>query len=742
MAAHTSHARGATQRSVYLDPPEFDDIETSSEEERSYKKGASKKGRKASKKQREKDQDDDEWGSPAKKRKTGKGKAKGKGKGMGINKAPKESKPKVDYLKTLPMDLLVEIFAYLLPTELLALSRTGKAYHDLLASKRSKPIWRTSRRIIEMPELEWVDFSYMAETSLFFGKKCESCDKKYSGVPDFALRVRLCKDCKKDNFIRLDKLKKIHPEYHPQLPQVVVATTRFGLKADLDYYNAHLIELQDEDDAEAEVTTNFTSQSRLGRSARSGQRALVEIDHNNEGFDKGSHVKRFVEARKNVIQEIEKDGQLMFNRYDKVKQLAAQHRRENRQIEWALYDARKKAKKAQDPPKAVIEQRQQDIRAQLAEDSDLYEDREWQCFRHSKWTQSALLNRPVQLTNEEWQEIEPDIKTLMNEIRSDLDADEAKRDAAYDLRMQWTVQVDKREKEIDSRCKSLRQKQDNRFARAAFPIRSDFLLFESIKQLALQKEPEDDFDDQRGILSDEDWEVALPLISEELDQYRLELFLHAVKLVLTVITDGDLPEDDVIMTNAEQYDDDFFDRATSLVCCDYECYTRGHPAYWPYAKAVPSRLTFFGSLSALLEHQHAQHADFEHRTSKEKKSSLHFHFSLPAEVACTVTALLQLGGLSEETATIEDLDELDKKANWTWENTLAKQKHFSTWRELLDSVYREAQRAANIKPPRNLAPPCIRYRAIRPAPAKSKKRSSYSTSASRYGHFISDDDSD
>lgn len=124
-------------------------------------------------------------GAPAKKRKTTTTAGKGKGR--------KGGQPKVDHLKTLPMDLLVEvrchlpslsllsltstsprqIFSYLLPFELLQLSRTSKEYRGLLCSKRSQSMWRTSRRLVKLPDLEADDYSEMSYAQLIFGNTCD-----------------------------------------------------------------------------------------------------------------------------------------------------------------------------------------------------------------------------------------------------------------------------------------------------------------------------------------------------------------------------------------------------------------------------------------------------------------------------------------------------------------------------------------------------------------------------------------
>jgi hypothetical protein len=114
-----------------------------------------------------------------------------------------------------------QIFSYLHPGDLLSLSRTGKPYHNLLTSKQnSLSIWRTSRRLLDLPELKQKEKSEATYAELVFGKHCEVsfflppvlvpspltiqdgqvCNKTV-GKPDYYLGTRLCIDCRKDKSV-------------------------------------------------------------------------------------------------------------------------------------------------------------------------------------------------------------------------------------------------------------------------------------------------------------------------------------------------------------------------------------------------------------------------------------------------------------------------------------------------------------------------------------------------------------
>ncbi|GAA5892320.1 hypothetical protein JCM6882_003637 [Rhodosporidiobolus microsporus] len=292
MGERAKSTRKAATSASYVDPPEFDEIAGSSDEgEDSDEEVEETKGRKRSGKGR----GNKGSSSTAKKRKTDKGKGKGK----------KGAKANVDHLRTLPMDLLVEIFSYLLPFELLQLSRTRKEYRALLYSKRSKSIWRTARRLVELPDLEADDLSEMAFAQLIFGNTCDACDVKCTRPADFALRTRLCKDCRKDSFVKLNmRFSKDYPQYHPSTLDAVITTSSYALKSDLDYYSKKLHELQEDDDGDAELfNRNSYKSASSNRSGRSSRRSMTN-DPADESDEPESRDKQFIEERKEATEVV------------------------------------------------------------------------------------------------------------------------------------------------------------------------------------------------------------------------------------------------------------------------------------------------------------------------------------------------------------------------------------------------------------------------------------------------------
>ncbi|KAK7689882.1 hypothetical protein QCA50_006521 [Cerrena zonata] len=99
-------------------------------------------------------------------------------------------------LPEMPIDILIEVLCQLRPVDLLHLSRTTKAFRNLLMVRSSAYIWKEARENVpDLPE----PFPGMSEpvyASLCFEPVCTLCFK--SGVRDviWNFRARLCPDCK------------------------------------------------------------------------------------------------------------------------------------------------------------------------------------------------------------------------------------------------------------------------------------------------------------------------------------------------------------------------------------------------------------------------------------------------------------------------------------------------------------------------------------------------------------------
>ncbi|GAA6007120.1 hypothetical protein JCM10207_001515 [Rhodosporidiobolus poonsookiae] len=708
MSTRVKHPRKATASTSYADPAVFDEIggwsDEEDEEEQEDNKGTGK-GKGRARKNRSDDDDEDDSPKP-KKRKT----AKGKG------KAKKDSKPKEDLLRTMPMDLLVEIFSYLVPGELLNLSRTAKAYHDLLSSKKSRPIWRRSRRIVKLPDLEDESWSEAAYAALMFGNKCECCKKTYTGRPDFYLRLRLCKECRKDSFVRLHKLEKEHPEYHPRLAEVVARTPPYTLQTELDYWDKLLSEAQEQDDANAEIARLQSSRTSAS-TTRSGRKSRASASHNGIEPSSTPSVDGLVADRKEELEMLATVGKELSEAWIQTKHLVSADSSRFWSEHWRIKRALR--------PDAIKEKEKEE-----KEQDEL----KWQRERatHGKaWDESPLIKSSEPLTDDEWLRIKNEVLDIVAANRQEHEMSEA----TYEKDRQWDEIVYQRKAALVDRHKQLRTLEHDDVAKAAFPLKADFLLFESIRALQLPKEPEDYFEDKDYKLTPSIWNAALPLIKEELAEYRLNVLLSAIKLILGATSESPVPDDDEILSNLEQYDDEFFGRATSLLCCaEYGCTLRRTRWFTARDRQQPS--TFIGSFQAVLQHQHDKHSDIDYWYEHERAKGPRHHLALPLEVTCATTALLELGGLDDD-AGADELTELDKRAWFTWENHRGQQKHFHDgWKTLLAAIYTQASAVAKLKPPRSLDPPCLVYHARKP-----KKQRQYSFgSFDLFGDDYSDSD--
>ncbi|GAA5948512.1 hypothetical protein JCM10213_003887 [Rhodosporidiobolus nylandii] len=638
--------------------------------------------------------DDGEW-TAKKRRKT---RAKGKGKA-------KKQKKKADLLQTMPLDILVEIFAYLHPGELLNLSRTAKPYNTLLTSKSSAPMWRKARHCVNLPDVNIEHFSEIRYAQLCFDKPCEVCGGSSRVSCDFYLLRRFCEPCRKEHYIRIDNLELSDPRLHPRVGQVVVSTHCTHPRRQHVELDQDLFELENEDDGDIEVR-------KLKVSTRTRSRG------GNGVADYVTRVEAFVSGRQAVVEGRKKDAEAMDTAHWKaINAIDGEKRR--------LRRAEKRVKRLLRGQEVEEDDDWTDTGAYVGWSHFRYQlqlrlEREENFPRQAFYSPTWLHSRAVRgsggaLTDEAYEAIKPKAleiaRRALEEYDARCEADQAKEEKALKLEQEWQRQQTRLE-HIGERLDGLLLETDL-FTTLATPILPVLLTFESVKPLLL---PPGSSDETPTDLADEIWDDALPLLEEELAQYRLDLLLHAIKLVLSATSGDPLPEDDDILEHLDEYDDAFFNKATSFLCCSFPgCHTYGE---WNWNRSIaesvrtPGHTLFTGPFHALLAHQHAAHSSEFSRLKKLKeadKLTPQIFIDLPLEVACAVTALIEVGNLDDETAGVEELDEMDQRGRYEWENTRIWAKRFSGWRELLDAIYRAATKAARAGPEHFLPPPCIVY---------------------------------
>ncbi|KDQ59953.1 hypothetical protein JAAARDRAFT_637497 [Jaapia argillacea MUCL 33604] len=115
-------------------------------------------------------------------------------------KAVKGRREKLAKLVDMPLDIFFEISGHLHPKDLLHLTWTSKAFHQILARSSSKWLWKQARCNIEnLPECP----SYLTEPQyarLFFDPHCHYCGTSGVQVVLWVYRRRACKACLDQHF--------------------------------------------------------------------------------------------------------------------------------------------------------------------------------------------------------------------------------------------------------------------------------------------------------------------------------------------------------------------------------------------------------------------------------------------------------------------------------------------------------------------------------------------------------------
>ncbi|KAF7365920.1 F-box domain-containing protein [Mycena venus] len=151
-----------------------------------------------------------------------------------------KSKFAPDALSMLPsmqLDIVLEILGYLHPLELLQVSRTNKAFHELLRSPVTDSTWRNSFMVEDHPDSPPdqlpqcpSQLSGRRWAKLLFGAQiCEECGQRESSTDfDYALWRRVCDTCVEVNLLETMPGYDASHEIYSMIP----TTTRVGLDYD------------------------------------------------------------------------------------------------------------------------------------------------------------------------------------------------------------------------------------------------------------------------------------------------------------------------------------------------------------------------------------------------------------------------------------------------------------------------------------------------------------------------------
>ncbi|GAA6036518.1 hypothetical protein JCM8097_003544 [Rhodosporidiobolus ruineniae] len=684
MSTRARLPRKATTRVSYGDPPAYEALSSDEEDEAEMKVGRGTSGRNKGKgKARSEpvDETSSEDDEPKPKRRSKKRKAPPAKKQKKGGKKDKD-RGKLEALKTLPVELLVEIFSHLNPVDLLSLIRTSKTYYALLSAPGSVSIWKQAREEYDLPDKTAGGFTEIQYAQLMFSTTCQHCGTAKVRFADCFIRQRICVDCRRAKYIRLSSARANHPHLHPRAVDCVIETyftpsstkrskrLPHGSLQDIEYYSEVLWKLQyeDEDEGAAGVPTDdirspSSASPEPTPARRASSRSLtakaaqyVELSDDEPKpytLRPSRRVDEFVESRQELREALREEAQDMI----KVQQ----------RLESTLMYERSKR----------IKLREEDLDAVYERINDI-EDRAMELGYHQSlftrgWYDSKLVVNPAPLTDDLWAEVEPGIVKLLERLSKVADkrnAVTAKQRRQEALRPRY----DKLKKSLATKVQPF------------VPLFVDFLLLPSVIPL-WRDEPDDDQDDHA----------------------------HA-RRILDATTDPDEENADPDDEDEPDISDAFFTKATSVVACSYTTCGKSHTLnpeadfhrrehVWPDGKEI-------GALAAVLEHQHKMHNFVDklssRLTSNPEKQSSQYHVRLPLEIACATSAIIELADLDPETATQEDLSKVDRRIrHWEWENSISASHTSYTWGSLLRTIKYEVDKGQRLKPPLALEPPII-----------------------------------
>ncbi|KAL5504200.1 hypothetical protein ACEPAH_8274 [Sanghuangporus vaninii] len=123
---------------------------------------------------------------------------------LGKHSSTQVKRPRQEYppsepgVKRLPPELFLDILSYLSPGDLLSLRGVDKFYKQYFDSPESKVEWKAAERRVGLPECP-PELSHQRYAALMFGKSCMKCSKFRSTKHFFISKIRLCKECFREN---------------------------------------------------------------------------------------------------------------------------------------------------------------------------------------------------------------------------------------------------------------------------------------------------------------------------------------------------------------------------------------------------------------------------------------------------------------------------------------------------------------------------------------------------------------
>lgn len=196
-------------------------------------------------------------------------------------------------------------------------------------------------------------------------------------------------------------------------------------------------------------------------------------------------------------------------------------------------------------------------------------------------------------------------------------------------------------------------------------------------------------------ISDAAWDAAQPSLHEDLNNYRLETCLRVRRLIISVTQGDDGGQDEDEDDEVAAITDKFFLHADSFVCCGFAgCPRKSRPTSYfrdgRWQRSEDPRDDWIGALPDVLAHQHKFHNSETSLPDKGfRGTDSRLQISLPLEVACGMSAILELHGLDGKPAERRHLERGSAQtAGFEWRNSKMYRHRFdgeTAWRDLVSS---------------------------------------------------------
>ncbi|GAA5913620.1 hypothetical protein JCM8208_003993 [Rhodotorula glutinis] len=436
------------------------------------------------------DGDDDNEQPAAKKRRTStKGKSTARVKGK---------KGKLSRFLAMPLDILIEIAQHVDPPTLLAMSRTNQLMYNLFARRSAAPIWAAVRRNVDFPDLEATDLSETQLASLVYDRNCHLCGRGRASIVDYSLRIRWCKPCQRANLVREGDIERQKPAVH--VHKLALACSFFTLHSGKNRNTARdryycLSQANVEGDRLYKLAwakNDDLNDALLLDSSRAKPRTAEEILYADP--TSLNLVEKYVVDRRGLVKLVQEDAAALV-KWDG----ATSSEREEAYANSRVLRGRK----------AVVKQ---ELLVMGYADADIVLG-----YRSPITKIISEPTLPEQLSDEDWD-------SLMPTIIEDADRCRVER---LDLERIWRIW--RRHDALRPRYSFMRSTGNDQI-RLSIPSWANFRLLPSVERLWV---PEGD------VVSDEQWQAALPSILADLDTARRVLKVgYARHLVQSLVGAG------------------------------------------------------------------------------------------------------------------------------------------------------------------------------------------------------------